>query len=95
MDGEIPLFFVVTKSVDEDKERDNLDKAIKEHFPYSRNIQIFPLLARSSKRNASFGLDELMNETKNFFEKKKLTEIFKYIYKNKEKNYTHFFKFLK
>ena len=84
LNREINLFFVVTKSVDEDKEKVVLDKAIKEYFPCSSNFPIFPLLARGSKRNASFGLDELMNETKNFFKKEILDEIFKDIYKDED-----------
>lgn len=86
LNGKMPLFFVITKSIDEDEEKRRLEIAVKEHFPYNKTIQIFPVLARGNKRNPSFGLDELMEGTENFFKKDiLLNEVFKYIYEDNNK----------
>ena len=86
LNGKMPLFLVITKSVDEDKEKESFDKVVKEYFPCIKNIPILPLLARGGERNPSFGLNELMNETQNYFKKDViLNEIFKHIYINDDK----------
>ena len=81
---EITIFFVITKSADE-KDKERLDKTLKEYFPSDKNSPIFPIYARGTKRIRTYGLDELMTETKNFFEKVILKKIFKYIYTDENK----------
>ena len=86
LNGKMHLFFVITKSIEEDQEKKRLEVAVKEHFPYYKSIQIFPVLARGTKRTPSFGLDELMEATERFFKKDiLLKEVFKYIYEDNNK----------
>ena len=81
----MPFFFIIARSVDEDEEKKRLESSLKEYFPYIINFNIFPLLARGTKRTPSFGLKELMEETEKFFKKDViLQEIFKEIYKEDE-----------
>ena len=80
----MPFFFIIARSVDEDEEKKRLESSLKEYFPYIINFNIFPLLARGTKRTPSFGLKELMEETEKFFKKDVIQEIFKEIYKEDE-----------
>ena len=82
----IPLFFIITKSTDEEGDKKRLNTTINEYFPYIKNIPIFPLYARGTKRMPAFGLNELIDETKNYFGKKIIEETFKTIYE-KDKIY--------
>ena len=85
LNGKMPFFFIIARSVDEDEEKKRLESSLKEYFPYIINFNIFPLLARGSTRTPSFGLNELMEETEKFFKKDViLQEIFKEIYKEDE-----------
>ena len=84
LNGKMPFFFIIARSVDEDNEKNRLESSLKEYFPYIINFNIFPLLARGTKRTPSFGLKELMEETEKFFKKDILQEIFKEIYKEDE-----------
>lgn len=81
LNGNMPFFFVITKSTDEVEDKRKLNETIKEYFPYKKNIPIFPLYARGTIRMQSFGVKELMDETKNFFGKIIIEEAFKDIYK--------------
>ena len=81
----IDIFFVITRSADDEEDKKRLDKTLKEYFPYNKNSQIFPVYARGTKRIPSYGLDDLMTETKNFFGKVILKYIFKYIYNDGNK----------
>lgn len=85
LNGKMPFFFIIARSVDEDNEKNRLESSLKEYFPYIINFNIFPVLARGTKRTPSFGLIELMKETEKFFKKDIiLQEIFKEIYKEDE-----------
>ena len=87
LNRKIPLFFIITKSVDEDKEKIRLSKAVKEYFHYTNEIPIFPIMARGSKRVQSFGLDELMSESQNYFQNYIIDEVLNDTYKEKDKDY--------
>ena len=80
INANIPLFFIITKSTDEEGDKKKLNTTINEYFPYIKNIPIFPLYARETKRMPSFGLNELMEETKNYFGKILIEETFNSIY---------------
>ena len=93
LNRKIPLFFIITKSVDEDEEKIRLSKAVKEYFPYTNEIPIFPIMARGSKRVQSFGLDELMSESQNYFQNYIIDEVLNDTYKEKDKDYDEILKF--
>ena len=95
LNGKMPLFFVITKSIDEEEEKKRLEIAVKEHFPYNKTIKIFPVLARGNKRTQAFGLDELMKGTEMFFKDILLKEVFKYIYKDDKKYNELYLSYLK
>ena len=84
LNGKMPFFFIIARSIDEDEEKKRLESSLKEYFPYIINFNIFPVLARGTKRTPSFGLKELMEETEKFFKKDIIQEIFKEIYKEDE-----------
>ena len=92
LNRKIPLFFIITRSVDEDKEKIRLSKAVKEYFPYTNEIQIFPVMARGSKRVQSFGLDELMSESQNYFQNYIIDEVLNDKYKENDKDYDEILK---
>ena len=88
----IPLFFVITRSVDENEEKIRLSKALKEYFPDINEIPIFPVLARGSSRVPSFGLDILMKETQNYFQNYIIEEALNETYNENDKNYNEILK---
>ena len=75
LNGIFPLFFIITKSIDDVKEKERLNNTIKEYFPLHNHIPIFPIMARASNRVISFGLKELMTETHNYFQNYILEQI--------------------
>ena len=82
----MPIFFIVTKSTDDEEDKKKLEKPLIEHFPYKKYMPIIPIYARGTKIVASYGLDELMNETQNYFKKNIiLAKAFDEIYKADEK----------
>ena len=80
----IKLFMVITRSSDDVNDKERLDQALKEYLP-DENIPIFPVFARGTGRINSYGLEELMKESKNFFSKNKINECFKKIYLKDDK----------
>ena len=82
----MPIFFIITKSTDDEEDKKKLEKPLIEHFPYKKYMPIIPIYARGTKIVASYGLDELMNETQNYFKKNIiLAKAFDEIYKADEK----------
>ena len=80
----IRLFMVITRSSDDVNDKDRLDQALKEYFP-DKNIPIFPVYARGTGRIKSYGLEELMKESKNFFSENKINACFEKIYLKDDK----------
>lgn len=81
------LFFIITRTSEPEEEKSNLEDVIKEFFPDNKNIQVFPVLARGPKKNPeeTYGLTELMNETKKFFNNIIIKDFFRYIYQEDKK----------
>ena len=75
---------VITRSSDDVNDKDRLDQALKEYFP-DKNIPIFPVYARGTGRIKSYGLEELMKESKNFFSENKINACFEKIYLKDDK----------
>lgn len=88
---QMPIFFIITKSTDDEEDKKKLEKPLIEHFPYKKYMPIIPIYARGTKIVASYGLDELMNETQNYFKKNIiLAKAFDEIYKADEKYQQYF-----
>lgn len=87
LNNNMPLFFVITRTSEPEDEKSNLEDLIKEFFPDNKNIQVFPVLARGPKKNpeVTYGLTELMNETKKFFNNIIIKDFFRYIYQEDKK----------
>lgn len=92
LEGKIPLFFVITRSVDENEEKIRLSKAVKEYFPDIKEIPIFPVMARGSNRVQSFGLDILMKEAQNYFQNYIIEEVLNDTYNENDENYNQILK---
>lgn len=90
----MPMIFIIPRCMDDEEDKKKLEISLREHFPYKKYMPIFPVLARGTKKFTSYGLDELMNETQNFFKKNIiLKNAFKEIYKVDEKYQKNFEKF--
>ena len=87
LNNNMSLFFIITRTSEPEEEKSNLEDVIKEFFPDNKNIQVFPVLARGPKKNPeeTYGLTELMNETKKFFNNIIIKDFFRYIYQEDKK----------
>ena len=87
LNNNMPLFFVITRTNDPDDDKSSLEEIIREFFPDIKNIHIFPVIARGPKKHPekTYGLTELMSETKKFFNTIIIQEFFNYIYQDDKK----------